>query len=192
MFFIGTSNHGKLTVDGGSLSANGVQVGDNSGSTGGLVQNGGYVSVGAGGLLVAAGTGSTGTVVINGGNLTTGYLSVGNLGTGNMAVQAGGSVSMGSTGNVIIGTGTGSTGSMTVTGAGSNVSTGSLTVGSQGAGTLTISSGGSFSVAARPPSTPPAVRLRSTAELSRPGDWCRRRAERAASSCRRIRWAARR
>jgi T5SS/PEP-CTERM-associated repeat protein/autotransporter-associated beta strand protein len=85
-----------------------------------------------------------GTLVVNGGVIASGgaSLTVGNVGgdNGTFTIQNGGNVTSGTN---FVGQSSGSSGTVTVTGANSSLSTTFFEVGNNGAGSLTISSGGS-------------------------------------------------
>ena len=128
-----------------SAGATARNLGVGQGGTGILViQNGGTLTdlSGAVGNL----SGSQGTVIVSGAGSTwtnIGDLLVGGLGTGTLTIQNGGTVT--SAGGGVIGQSAGSTGTVTVSGPGSvwdNSPGGGMIVGSFGAGTLTISNGG--------------------------------------------------
>jgi T5SS/PEP-CTERM-associated repeat protein len=119
---VGDSGHGALRIEAGGSVSNtlGGRIGSNSGSSG---------------AATVTGAGATWT---NGDGLF-----VGPFGTGELNIEAGGSVSdtFGS-----LGATSGSQGTATVSGAGSNWTNGSfLRVGDSGVGALTISDGGSVS-----------------------------------------------
>jgi autotransporter family porin len=110
-------------------------------SNGGAASNGGdgYIGYSVGSVCTAFvdGAGSTWT--------NTGYLCVGEEGTGMLNITNGGAVS--SSGTAYLGRQSGSTGTVSVDGAGSTwANSGSLFVGNTGTGTLAISNGGLVSV----------------------------------------------
>jgi T5SS/PEP-CTERM-associated repeat protein len=116
--YIGRSAIGAMTVDDGSVVASGTSyIGYNTGGTG---------------AATVTGSGST----WNSRNLT-----IGDSGSGQLIISAGGKVNSSAFGT--IGDGPGSTGAVEVSGAGSEWNGSSfLTVGDQGSGTLIISDGG--------------------------------------------------
>jgi len=96
------------------------------------------------GLPIGYAQGSNGGVLVDGGKLTLNgqhsYITVGDAGTGNMTVQNGGQVTVAS---MTIGDQTTGNGFVTITDTGSSLAVaGNLTVGNLGNGTLTVDSGG--------------------------------------------------
>jgi T5SS/PEP-CTERM-associated repeat protein len=141
--FIGsiTGSQGAVTVTGaGSAWTNGGLLSVGNDGTGALaVGNGGVVTSG----LLTVGQSGTGTVTIgNGGVVSSGLLTVGEFGTGTLTIENGGNL-ITSIPGADIGNSVGSQGMVTVTGAGSAwTNSGLLSVGTNGAGTLTIANGG--------------------------------------------------
>jgi T5SS/PEP-CTERM-associated repeat protein len=146
---------GILTIEnGGTLSASqNVTVGNTAASTGTLtIQSGGMLAGSINNTIGGFAAGATGTAIVNGGvwnggSFTVGAFNAGNTGTatgstGMITVEGGGRL----TGNgITLGSGAGSTGTMIVTGAGSSASftpSGTVQVGGNGVGTLTIEDGG--------------------------------------------------
>jgi T5SS/PEP-CTERM-associated repeat protein/autotransporter-associated beta strand protein len=106
------------------------------------VENGAAVTAFDANLGLFSGSSGTVTVAGAGSSLTTNSgLYIGYSGAGTMAISNGGTVTN-STGFVPIGYNSGASGTVTVDGAGSNFNTPSLYVGYLGAGTLTLSNGG--------------------------------------------------
>lgn len=171
---VGNSGLGELTIEnGGKVSSSGGQmyIGNNSGSTGTVtvdgagssltnanylyvgnngagelsISNGGQVTSSGGGVIGVFGTGKV-TVDGTGSSWTSnGILYVGNYGTGELIIRNGGTVSS-PVGPIYVGINSGSTGTVTVDGTGSDwTSTGSITIGLAGTGTLSISNGGKVS-----------------------------------------------
>jgi T5SS/PEP-CTERM-associated repeat protein len=144
--FIGsiTGSQGAVTVTGaGSAWTNGGLLSVGNDGTGALaVGNGGVVTSG----LLTVGQSGTGTVTIgNGGVVSSGLLTVGEFGTGTLTIENGGNL-ITSIPGADIGNSVGSQGMVTVTGAGSAwTNSGLLSVGTNGAGTLTIANGGMVS-----------------------------------------------
>ncbi|MBO4227924.1 autotransporter domain-containing protein [Bradyrhizobium neotropicale] len=146
-------SRGTVTVDGpGSSWANTGELNVGSSGTGTLnIQNGGTVTSNPGatrGLAsIGFSSGSSGAVTVDGaGSSWTngGLLFVGNVGTGTLTIQNGGTVSSLVGGG--LGYAAGSNGTATVTGAGSSwTNSFALFVGYGGTGTLTIQNGGSVS-----------------------------------------------
>jgi len=143
----GGGSSGTATVTGaGSSWANSgdFRVG-NSGNGVLSVQNGGQISNTQGYIAVGSATSGTATVTGTGSIWTSSsFLAVGYGGTGALTINSGGSVN--AAGSSIIGNLAGSTGTATVTGSGSTwTGGGTMTVGNNGTGSLTISSGGTVS-----------------------------------------------
>lgn len=138
--------HGTLTVDDARVTyADTLDIGEQA--TGVLnIRNGGFVSNSDGYLgsfTNIVGSAGNGTATVSGTGSTwqnTGFLQVGDFGTGKLDVLAGGLVTNTS---ATIANKLGSVGRATVTGMGSTwTSSGSLAVGNLGTGTLTVAEGG--------------------------------------------------
>jgi T5SS/PEP-CTERM-associated repeat protein len=144
--FIGSilGSQGAVTVTGaGSSWINSGLLSVGNDGTGALaVGNGGVVTSG----LLTVGQSGAGTVTIgNGGVVSSGLLTVGQFGTGTLTIANGGNL-ITSIPGADIGNSVGSQGMVTVTGAGSTwTNSGLLSVGTNGAGTLTIANGGAVS-----------------------------------------------
>ncbi|MET4262191.1 T5SS/PEP-CTERM-associated repeat protein [Bradyrhizobium sp. S3.12.5] len=123
---IGSSSTGTLTVsNGGAVSAASVTAGDQAGSTG---------------TVTVAGTGSILTTTGIGNQVV-----IGNFGTASLQILSGGAVS---DANGVVGQNTGGVGTVTVDGLGSTwTNTSTLTVGTQGTGTLALSNQGQATAA---------------------------------------------
>jgi T5SS/PEP-CTERM-associated repeat protein len=167
---VGRGGTGTLAItNGGRVSSSGSSIGYGSGSTGTVTVDGagstwtnsGSLSVGRGGTgtlaitnggrvssryysSIGTNSGSNGTVTVDGVGSTwtsSGYLLVGQSGTGTLNITNGGTVTNSSHG--YIGSGSGLNGTVTVDGVGSTwTSSGYLFVGSSGTGTLGITNGG--------------------------------------------------
>jgi outer membrane autotransporter protein len=144
---VGGSGQGTVTVDGaGSKWTNtgDLAVGVGTG-TGTLAVTGGAKVSSVNGSIGFAG-GSTGTVTIDGNAsawTNTGFMNVGDNGTGTLNILNGATVSVGST--LGVGATAGAVGTVTVDGAGSGLTVGTvLFVGSAGTGALTVSNGASL------------------------------------------------
>ena len=144
---VGQQGTGELIItDGGEVTAaNQMQIASDSGSTGTLtVRNGGILTTNSGYDHIGGAVGSTGTVTVTGtGSLwTSSGMTVGiNGGTGHVNVTDGGTVS---TTGLYLGSKdylstTAGTGTVTIDGSGSSLtSTGPVSVGQDGTGTLTL------------------------------------------------------
>ncbi|WP_312199801.1 autotransporter domain-containing protein [Anaerospora hongkongensis] len=144
---VGQQGTGELIItDGGEVTAaNQMQIASDSGSTGTLtVRNGGILTTNSGYDHIGGAVGSTGTVTVTGtGSLwTSSGMTVGiNGGTGHANVTDGGTVS---TTGLYLGSKdylstTAGTGTVTIDGSGSSLtSTGPVSVGQDGTGTLTL------------------------------------------------------
>lgn len=153
---VGRQGTGELIIaDGGAVTAaNQMQIARDSGSTGTLtIRNGGILTTSSGYDHIGGASASTGTVTVTGsGSRWTSYsTTVGiNGGTGHVNVSDGGTVS---TNGLYLGSKdylspTAGTGTVTIDGNGSSLtSTGPVSVGQDGIGTLTLKNGatGSFS-----------------------------------------------
>jgi outer membrane autotransporter protein len=113
------------------------------------ITNGGLLHTATGAVVtLGSASGSLGGVTVDGigstflGNSPTNntVLRIGGIGTGTLTVSNGGTVS--NFGSISLAVFAGGTGNMTIAGAGSSVSTGSVTIGSAGQGTLSILNGG--------------------------------------------------
>ena len=144
--------HGTLTVDDARVTyADTLDIGEQA--TGVLnIRNGGFVSNSDGYLgsfTNIVGSAGNGTATVTGAGSTwqnSGILHVGDQGTGELKVLAGGSVTDAS---AVMAKAANSIGKATVTGANSTwSSTGNLTVGNLGTATLTVADGGTVSAAA--------------------------------------------
>jgi T5SS/PEP-CTERM-associated repeat protein len=124
---------------GGAVTNVNGDVGGLAGSSGSVTVDGtGSTWTNSGNLLLGdAGTGSL--TVSNGGHVSAASNYIGLAGTGTLTVSSGGSVVNGSS---TIGSATGATGTVTVGGAGSNWTSGPLTIGADGTGHLMVSNGG--------------------------------------------------
>jgi T5SS/PEP-CTERM-associated repeat protein/autotransporter-associated beta strand protein len=167
---VGDFGTGTLTIENGATGAisGPITLGNNAGSSGKVTVTGtgstlgtfadltvgnsgtGTLNVGNGAAVTAsnvnlalfAGSLGKATVAGAGSSLTTNFgLTVGYFGAGSLTVSNGGTV-QNTNGFVPIGYAGGASGSVTVDGAGSNFNTPSLYVGYLGAGTLTLSNGG--------------------------------------------------
>ncbi len=148
---MGTVNNstGFLTIGtGGQLGTSGTRPGVFPGmlGTGTLtVQNDGQVFAGL--FIVANSPGTTGTVSITGAQASvdvSSILTIGDEGVGTMTISGGGNL-LGA-GSATIGGTSGSAGTLTITGIGSTwTQSTTMTVGSNGVGTLNVQSGGSLS-----------------------------------------------
>ncbi len=145
--------HGTLTVDGAGSRVTYTQTLDiGEQATGVLnIRNGGFVSNSDGYLgsfLNTVGSAGNGTATVTGVNSTwqnTGFLRVGDFGTGKLDVLAGGLVT---NTDATIANKLGSIGRATVAGTDSTwTSSGSLAVGNLGTGTLTVAEGGTVNAA---------------------------------------------
>jgi len=144
--YIGTfsGSSGTATVDGsGSYWANSASLFVGSQGSGTLnIQAGGTVSA-VDSYLGYATTDSNGTATVDGVNsiwYSSGNFTIGNLGTGNLDIQAAGGVF---NTNGYLGAGSGSNGTATVDGNGSQwINSGDLTVGDYGTGTLYVQNEG--------------------------------------------------
>lgn len=169
--YIGQSGNGSLSItDGGSTTCNKATIGANTGSSGSVTvkganstwTNSGTLEIGRGTLDITGGgtvtcssctiannTGTAGTVTVSGSGSTwtnSSLLYVGYLGSGTLKIADGGSVVNSSFGAIAVSYG--STGTVTVDGPGSKwVNNSNLSVGEAGPGTLSITGGGSVSVA---------------------------------------------
>lgn len=147
---IGSSRSSSLAVaDGGSITTSSSVVVGEFGNGTFDIDNGGSVSVGTR-TVIGGEIGGEGSVTVhgNGSTVTTGeVLLVGDSGTGTLAINQGGIVSVGDT--AFIGMSIGGDGGVTVTGDDSTMTTGeALNVGFSGNGTIDINSGGAVSVEA--------------------------------------------
>ena len=165
---VGSSGTGTITVEGGTLSAEGLGLGIGAGGTGG-------VALTAGGSLDVTGTlavgyndegnlsltgsngsvtgdvdsgdlaGSSGTLEVSGSSdlTVTGDWNIGQGGQHSDTVHNGGSVNV--TGNISLGVSSGGAGTLTVADSGSEVSAAALEVGEAGNGTVKLQDGATLS-----------------------------------------------
>jgi fibronectin-binding autotransporter adhesin len=145
--FIGDASTGTGTItvtgSGSTWSNSGTIVVGNAGTGTVSIADGGVVTT-AGYMLIANTSGKTGTVTVDGSgsSLTTATLYVGHNGTGGLIISDGGNVAASSVAIGGAGSSTG-TGTVTVDGSGSSLnSTGGITVGHFGTGTLAVTDGG--------------------------------------------------
>jgi len=143
-FNANVTGNGDIEVFSGTTTLSGT----NDIGTGDILVDGGELKIAgtttADGLDVGKASGSSGTVTIsgNGSTLTaTGKTYIGNSGNGTLTITNQGEATAGS--NVVLGNSGGSSGTATISGSGSKLNAGgNITVGNNGAGTLTVSDGG--------------------------------------------------
>ena len=147
--FATSSNNSVVVTGTGSTWSNiqGVEIGAQGSSNSLVISNGGKVQSTSNGILSAFTTSSNNSVLVTGaGSVWTngGSLSVGDQGSGNSLVISNGGLVQNASNGIIGDLATSSNNSVFVTAAGSTWSNGgTLYVGNQGAGTLTIATGGS-------------------------------------------------
>ena len=162
----GNGDQGTLAVNGGTVSVSGSMVAGASTVIGGTTLAGtGTVTVGSGGLLRATGTatasdrmvlgrdtGGQGRVTVAGGTIASnGRLVIGDKGTGDLTLNAGGT---GSANGAALGLSSGGSGTLTVS-ASHFSSTGSIDVGVDGLGVLRVFSGGTLTTGSGAPTGAP-------------------------------------
>jgi T5SS/PEP-CTERM-associated repeat protein len=137
-------NHGQLTVTGAgtTLSASGIYVGPNGSGSSMMISGGAQVSDSNSGYIGFS-AGSSGTAIVDGAGSSwaSGFLYVGESGTGALQITGGAQVS---DGMAIIGDSRGSVGTVTIDGAGSKWTAGQLEIGLDGSATLYVSHGGAL------------------------------------------------
>lgn len=146
---IGSSGDGTLTIsNGGSFTNDGTDIARNAGSFGDVIVDGvGSTYTDTDDILV--GEGGTGTMTVrNGASASADLISVGFLSgsSGTLSIESGGQLTTSASG--IVGDRAGSTGSATMTGTGSRWdSVGSIAVGRDGNGSLSVLGGGGVTTA---------------------------------------------